>query len=57
VSDDRQSQTSKLENHCFNRKNKFPAGGVMVTLFVPLAVFTLTPQGFQPAALARLSLH
>ena len=24
--------------HCFSRKNKFPVGGVMVMLFVPLLV-------------------
>jgi hypothetical protein len=27
-----------VTNYCFNLKNRFPVGGVTVTLFVPLLV-------------------
>jgi len=37
-----------------SRKNTLPCGGVMVTLFVPLAVVTVYPLAAQLAAAARL---
>jgi len=32
-----------VNTYCFNRKNKFPVGGVMVTLLVPLLVLMVPP--------------
>jgi hypothetical protein len=33
--------------HCFSRKNRLLAGGVMVTLFMPLLVVTMPPKLLQ----------
>jgi hypothetical protein len=38
-----QRRVAVRSNYCFNLKNRFPVGGVTVTLFVPLAVFTVPP--------------
>ena len=41
---------------CDKRKNSFPVGGLMVTLLVPLPVFTVPPYAPQPDMGARLLL-
>ena len=40
--------------YCFSRKKRFPVGGVMVMLFVPLAVLMEKPLVVQPAGVAKL---